>query len=255
MDLSFIIPCDRFSYKDIIGYESYIKSDRRELLKNTLKKYEELLRDRTEEVEFIIVSRTIFDLRFLDGINLTLRLLIYQHDDREGFAPSKAFNLGIQQALADYIAITSPEVIPITNVIEQFFKLPKANYICKCIDQNQNGTLGMTLVDSKFRSSSPEMYFLAFYRKEDILKINGWDEEFMYGFGWEDNDFGSRFMRAGLKFNVRDDMVALHQYHPRIDLDISNSREKFNKNCQIFIKNNSDKLIRCQKGIFNEFNK
>ncbi|MCK9439435.1 MAG: hypothetical protein WC188_04470 [Candidatus Caldatribacteriota bacterium] len=249
MDLSFIIPCDSFSYYNLSGYEYCKEFNRQDLLLKTLQKYKELLNNRSEKIEFIIVSRTIFNLDFLKDLNLDLKLINYVYDDSNGFAPSKAFNLGTLSALAGYICITSPEVIPITNVINQVFNLPKNNYICKCIDQNKDLTNGMVLVDSNFRSNVPSMYFLAFYLKQNILDINGWDEEFMNGFSFEDDDFGNRFIRAGFNFSVRNDIIGLHQYHPRIDFSISDSEQKIKRNREHFFNNNNQNIIKCRKGI------
>jgi GT2 family glycosyltransferase len=89
------------------------------------------------------------------------------------------------------------------------------------------------------------MYFLAMFRKEDIEKINGWDEEFMKGYAYEDNDFGERWIRAGIPFEIRDEIKALHQYHPRGET----IRGGMAVNMQQFHDNTDNGVTYCDKGL------
>jgi len=165
--------------------------------------------------EFIIPTRSELQVgRFLDDNKLMKDVLIIPYKHSVGFNPSKAFNIGVRSAQYDNIIITSPEVKPRFDTLEQLSQLLDKNIVCSVDDQDENGNL-KTLVSTTFRGESPAMYFLAMFRKEDIEKINGWDEEFMKGYAYEDNDFGERWKRAGLPFEVRDDIKATHQYHER----------------------------------------
>lgn len=144
-----------------------------------------------------------------------VRLIPYEHEI--GFNPSKALNIGVRNAQYDNIIITSPEVKPITQVLEQLEGYVGQNVVCQVFDAKEDGTIGDTLVSKIFRADTPAMYFLAMFQKSDIEKINGWDEGFMEGYAYEDNDFGERWVRAGLPFIVNDEIKALHQYHPRAE--------------------------------------
>jgi hypothetical protein len=139
---------------------------------------------------------------------------LFPYKVKEGFNPSRAFNLGVKEAKYDNIIITSPEVKPSTDVLEQLSKLLDKNVVCQVSDQDEKGNL-VILVCSTYRADNPAMYFLAMFKREDLEKINGWDEEFMKGYAYEDNDFGERWVRAGLPFEVHDEIQAVHQYHPR----------------------------------------
>lgn len=190
--------------------------------------------------EFILVSRTI------DRIDLPgVRVVNYEHRG-DYFNPAKALNLGVAASRYDTIFVTSPEVKPITDVVGQWTKLPAANYICRAYDQSENGSLS-DLVRTGLKDHIPSMYFLGIFRKEDILKINGWDEEFMAGFSWEDVDFGERFSRAGLTFTVRDDLKVLHMFHPR-----NYDTPGWNINWSVLEKNIAAQAIRCRNGIVKE---
>jgi len=165
-----------------------------------------------ENIEFILVSRT-FNQLIVPGIDI--KVMKYKWGGKY-FNPSMAFNLGVKNATYNNIIITSPEVTPITNVLKQFNATKRGNYVCLVYDVGENGQSRGILVNSKHRHEDPSFYFLAMFKKEDLEKINGWDEEYMNGYAWEDRDFGARFVKAGLKFESRDDITAAHQYHRRL---------------------------------------
>jgi hypothetical protein len=158
------------------------------------------------EKEFVIPTRNYDKVaKYLEDKELykNVRLIPYAHET--GFNPSKAFNLGVKNAKYDTIIITSPEVIPLTPVLDQFSELKGKNVLAQVFDEAEDGGriehMGSpALVHAGFRSESPAMYFLAMFNKADIEKINGWDEDFMAGYAWEDNDFGDRWVRAGSTF-------------------------------------------------------
>lgn len=166
--------------------------------------------------EFIMPTRSYEAARryFEDNSMMAnVRLIPYEH--KLGFNPSKALNIGVREAQYDNIIITSPEVMPLTQVLEQLEGFVGQNVVCHVDDEDITKKVRTNLVSSNFRGDSPAMYFLAMFNKGDIEKINGWDEDFMKGYAYEDNDFGERWKRAGLPFTVNDQIRALHQYHPR----------------------------------------
>lgn len=168
-----------------------------------------------QKKEFIIPTRSKPDVaQYLKDHDLMkdVTLITYKHET--GFNPSMALNLGVRKAKYDNLIITSPEVKPTTNVLEQLSELLDKNVVCQVQDQDENGNLTV-LVSKTYRGDTPAMYFLAMFKRADIEAINGWDEEFMKGYAYEDNDFGDRWVRAGLPFEVHEEIQAVHQYHPR----------------------------------------
>lgn len=198
-----------------------------------------------EEHEIILPTRSyekVFEYLEQNDLMKNVRLIPYEHEI--GFNPSKALNLGVRAAKYDNIIITSPEVKPTTDVLKQLSECLDKNVVCQVFDQGENGDL-KTLVCQGYRSDYPAMYFLACFRREDIEAINGWDEDFMKGYAYEDNDFGERWVRAGLPFEIRDDIQAVHQYHPRgetIKGGLSINLEKFNWNT-------NNNVTRCKNGL------
>jgi hypothetical protein len=217
------------------------------LLVKTLEKYKEF--GIPEGVEFLIVTR-YQDTEELyhyipEGINA--RIIPYTWD-KETFNPSMALNIGIRKARYNDIIITCPEVLPISNVLQQLSVLRGKNILCQCFDEGPDNNISMSLVNSQFRSSHPGLYFLAMFQKQDIEKMNGWDEYFMDCYAWEDIDFGERFNRAGLHFEMHDEIQARHQYHPRGD----GNSPLYYKGQEHLEYNNINKVIRPKRGLVYE---
>jgi hypothetical protein len=214
------------------------ESTRLGLFKNSIKEY--IKYPSHKNIIIYVVSRTILeeDLGFLRS-NFKVKLIKYSFPG-DYINPSTALNLGVRFSETEDIIITCPEVMPKTDVVQQLSALPRGNYICQVFDLDELGNETMSLVNSNFRGNDPSMYFLAYFKKEDILRINGWNEEFMNGLAFEDNDFGRRFSQAGLSFMCKDEIQGEHQYHERCSSNnilYSNNKLLFNSNTDIRTKN------------------
>jgi GT2 family glycosyltransferase len=196
--------------------------------------------------EFIMPTRS-YDkvLEYLTANDLMkdVKLIPYTHE--LGFNPSKALNIGVRNAKYDQIIITSPEVKPVNNVLEQLQGFIGKNVVCQVSDTNADGQETQILVSKIFRADNPGMYFLAMFNKSDIEKINGWDEDFMKGYAYEDNDFGARWVRAGLPFEINEEIKGIHQYHPRSET-IPNGAAVNN---QKFMDNTDNNITYCKNGL------
>lgn len=219
-------------------------SNRLEQFAVTKRLYDEM----PQEKEFIIFTREEFQVgRYLDDNQLMKDVRLIPYKVEVGFNPSRAFNLGVRESRYNNIIITSPEVKPSTDVLEQLSELLDKNVVCEVWDEAEDGNLNL-LVSSGFRSESPAMYFLTMFRKEDIYKINGWDEDFMKGYAYEDNDFGDRWKRAGLPWEMHDEIKGLHQYHPRSET----IRGGMAINMQHYHDNNDASVTYCKNGLNND---
>lgn len=199
-----------------------------------------------QKKEFLMPTRTIEKVwPYLQENDLTDDVFMIPYTHKRGFNCSKALNLGVAEATYESVIITSPEVKPTTNVLEQLSDCIGANIICQVADEGEDGRITQVLVSPGYRSDSPAMYFLAMFNKSDIIKINGWDEDFMKGYAYEDNDFGERWNRAGIPFAVRDDIQGVHQYHPRSETikgGMAINKMKFDDN-------NDKGVVKCVNGI------
>jgi GT2 family glycosyltransferase len=196
--------------------------------------------------EFIMPTRSFKEVaQYLDDNALWKDVKLVKYTHKLGFNPSKALNLGVRNAKYDQIIITSPEVKPLTDVLGQLEGFIGRNVVCQVFDAKGDGTEGISLVNKNFRGDNPGMYFLAMFNRSDIEKINGWDEEFMKGYAYEDNDFGERWKRAGLPFEVVDEIRGFHQYHPRSETIPGGMV----KNQQHFYNNTDNNITYCKNGL------
>lgn len=199
-----------------------------------------------QKKEFIIPTRSATELKkFLkvNGLMKNVRLFSYQIE--EGFNVSKALNIGVRNAKYDQVIVTSPEVVPTTNVLSQLEPLIGRNVVCQVFDEDPEGDRTYSLVNRNYRSINPAYYFLAMYNKQDIEAINGWDEDFLKGYAYEDDDFGARWNRAGLPFEIHEEIQAVHQYHPRSETIPSGTQI----NQTHLNDNNASGIIKCANGL------
>lgn len=222
-----------------------IDSNRLEQFRKTKKVYDAM----PQKKEFVMPTRSYDEVYAYFKKHKMLkdvRLIPYVHE--VGFNPSKPNNIGIREAKYDQVIMSSPEVKPLTAVLEQLQTLSGQNVVCQVFDEDESGDARMSLVHHGFRSDTPAAYFLAMFQKADIEKINGWDEDFMAGYAYEDTDFGARWVRAGLPFVVNEQIKAVHQYHPRSETiagGLSINLAKYNDNT-------NRGVIRCANGLVKE---
>lgn len=200
----------------------------------------------SEIKEFIIPTRSYDKLsEYLAENDLLKDVRLIPYTVEEGFNPSKALNIGVRNAKYNQIIVTSPEVCPKTDVLGQLAELIGKNVVCQVFDEDETGDQSFSLVNNHYRNINPAYYFLAMYNKSDIKSINGWDEEFMKGYAYEDDDFGARWNRAGLPFEIHDEIQAVHQYHPRSETIPSGAQI----NQTHLNDNNSNGVVCCANGL------
>jgi hypothetical protein len=217
-------------------------ADRLEQFANTKRTYDKMVQSK----EFIIPTRNEFKVgRYIDDNSLYKDVHIVPYRWNEGFNSAKALNLGVRNAKYDNIIITSPEVLPKTDVLGQLEELLGQNVVCQVWDEDESHKVVASLVYKGFRDMTPAMYFLAMFNKQDIEAINGWDEAFMQGYAYEDDDFGQRWVRAGLPFQLREDIQGVHQYHKRGETIPGGANINYN----LLQANNSQGITRCANGL------
>lgn len=229
---SIVIPCE---------------TDRVEFLKDLIDIY-----TKHNNIEIVVPTRTIFPDNLPD-----VNVIKYEYKSfgsfPEFFCVSQAWNIGVKNSKYDNIIITGPETIPTTDAIDQLSALKRGNYVCQVFRQKKkknNTWFNKSIVNSGFRAGKPSMHFLACFKKEDILAVNGWDETFSHGYAHEDEDFGERFVRAGLEFEVRDEIQAIHRWHPVPEGLRVKEAKMINR--FYFEENIRNKVTFCKKGIIQD---
>jgi hypothetical protein len=216
------------------------------LLVRTLRRYLQLGLEQYE-CELIIPTRSLRGETPLDELGIGHCLVPYRHDN-EYFNPAMALNLGVRHARHDAVIVQSPEVMPATDVLAQFSSLPDGNYVARVWDLDRSGKRVRPLTVSRFIHYLAGAYFLARFRRADLQAINGWDEDFMGGYCFEDNDFGRRWQAAGIPIELREEIVAEHQWHPRS----SGVTPGWKRNCRLYYRKKARGESRCRNGLVRE---
>lgn len=198
--------------------------------------------------EFVMPTRTYDEMYpYMKKHKLLKDVRLIPYTIEGAFNPAKALNIGARESKYDNLILTGPEVLPTTNVLEQLSQYEGQSIMCQCFDQDINGDLS-SMVNLDHKNWSPQPYFLAMFQKSSIEKINGWDEDFMIGHAWEDDDFGARWVRAGLPFTIKEEIQAIHQYHPRGETSPGGDA----RNNALYTRNNEQGVIRPKNGLVKE---
>jgi len=56
--------------------------------------------------------------------------------------------------------------------------------------------------------------FACLYKRDWLMEINGWDEEFKGCWGWDDIDLATRLRINGINQHIYWDVECIHQWHP-----------------------------------------
>lgn len=221
MGISILIPC----------------KDRVELLRNTLESYKKYNDMKKLDYEILVLSnehnQAVSDLIVKSDLNIMYCL--YDWPKSEWISPCRAFNYGAELAIYDKIVLTNPECrLASHGILEYMSNMSEDCITCNTWDLNPNGERIFNLYSTTYRGSHPGYFFLGCYNKEKYKSIGGFDEIFMKGVAWDDEDFGTRWMRAGFNFTLRDDFIVEHQYHPRrgdrLDHQYYHNKEHFEWN-------------------------
>jgi len=149
-------------------------------------------------------------------------------------------NIGIREAKGDIILLQNPECLHVHDVLTYVNEnVNDTNYIALSaygINQRLNNLLSEYrnehIVD--FLKSFPQQpyvgwdsigwynhsiyrrvyyHFCAAITKNNILKLNGFDERYAPGIGYDDDELIIRIKRLGLNLIIEDNISVIHQYH------------------------------------------
>ena len=224
--------------------------NRPEFLRRTLQAYYNISKSIIKDCEFIIVDdKSSIDAlakpianEFKDKLNIT----VFDRIDKDDINPAVAINLSVKLATSDTILITCPETMPGTSFIEHILNRDIKNneYIlvpCYSISQEIQNKINLIPLDDenyikhileiitinpishKFAGGDgwyshpiyrPALfYFCATLKRKYFLEMDGIDEDFRYGWGYEDTDFVRRLQLRNPTITWLDSELCLHQNH------------------------------------------
>ncbi len=127
--------------------------------------------------------------------------------------PAYAFNRALRKARsldAKRIFVMSSDCIVPAHALEHFRGWVDRDFVpfARTVDQD---------TQAEYCSSRRiwPLYWLMGAKTEWLDAIGGWDEEYLKGIAFEDNDFSARLFDQVKKFVIDDAVTVIHQSHPR----------------------------------------
>lgn len=145
--------------------------------------------------------------------------------------PGVNFNIGFASALSknpDFVIIQNPECYHMGDIVGTVRqRLTSKNYIsfaCYSLGLGQDVDIKELNNRGAVNNGDPAWYNHSKHRPEafhfccaltagNLRKINGFDENFANGLGYEDNYWIHQIKTLGLKIDIIDDPFVFHQYH------------------------------------------
>lgn len=149
--------------------------------------------------------------------------------------PAKAWNAGFNAATGDYFYLISSEVVQdagnLAKAREYCSNHPNIALFGAC--HNSEKTQEVTGFPRGLLASAKyprPLGFITCLPAKSVKSINGFDEAFMGGFWYDDDDFFLRLWNTGLDFTFLDDIHGVHQHHDRPTLETPEGREGILRN-------------------------
>ncbi len=229
--------------------------DRRQLLINTLKSIEYY--SKGYPVELIIVddssNEEINDIQELFP-DLDITLIVIKKENKTWNNPCIAFNEGFNYVSGDVVMITCPECVHVGSIIEYTFdNFKDDDYLAFSTyagdvalneffsgfswdienpEEKIRQAIGPDFKNGWHSHSTPFFYtlipFCGVISQWNLLRLSGYDERFIDGWGCADYDLTDRIKNLGLKTHIIDDPFCVHQHHEYSELwkDINEGRKK-----------------------------
>lgn len=126
--------------------------------------------------------------------------------------PSSAFNELSYRSAGEYLLITNPECLHETNILAgldlAFGYDPNQYVVCAC-----RIPTGQWYQHSVHRPV--KVHFCSSLLKSTYISIGGFDEEYIKGVCFEDDDFRNTLINNNILITERDDLVVMHQQHSK----------------------------------------
>lgn len=198
--------------------------NRRPQLLNTLDSFKDY-----KDIDVVVVNDS--EPLDLDEYSFVIHEIRIKPEDKNWINPGVNFNIGFEYALTlnpEFIIIQNPECYHVGDIVGTVReKLSSSNYLsfaCYSLGKeegidfrNFNNRTAVSNGDSAWYNHSkyrPEaLHFCCAISAENLKKINGFDENFADGLGYEDNYFVHQIKTLGLRIDFIDNPFVLHQYH------------------------------------------
>lgn len=245
--------------------------NRKQQFLNTLKTIKQS--QQFNNVEMIVVDDCSSEEHKLDDIideYPFLKLITLKSENKWYVNPCIPFNKGIREATGDIIILQNPECLHVGDILSHVVKnLTDENYITYAvysIDQLTTQDINkypfekkyiFQLIKNKITPFNNNNYvsegkncwynhsiyrpaayhFISAITKNNMDKLNGFDERFADGIGFDDDEILYRIKKIGLNVEICDEPFGLHQWHyseNNFFARVNNPVEASHKNSYIF---------------------
>ena len=151
-----------------------------------------------------------------------INMRIIQLPEKSGpLNPCVPYNCGVEQSTGEYVALSNPENIHRTPILDEMRKSIKNenDYVmaaCWCPEQNRwhcHSSMNRRNDNDvgKYLPPGSNYHFMSMMHRSLWDKIGGFDEEYREGAGYDDPDLVRRLHKAKANFIMRDDLIVDHQ--------------------------------------------
>ena len=218
--------------KNYIKYSILMPYYKRELhLNNTLVSFLQYYNNRNDYEVLILEDRKnvndekehklLINLinKFKDKINIK-----HYETNFPGVNPCLSFNYGAKQASGEFLIITNPECFHDTDILKgmdlEFENSKNVYVVCDCLAIKCNTYIN-NYKEMKYESYAwyehktfnRNLHFCTGISKENYNKIDGFDENYRFGRGYDDDDFRNAIIKHKIPIINRDDLLVLHIDH------------------------------------------
>lgn len=145
-------------------------------------------------------------------------------NERVTYNPASSFNIGVNNSLGEKIILTNPECAHVCNILEYIDKNDTNNYkvfgclLVDCIDIDVNEFSKIKYISRNFwyqhsQHRNERYHFCSCINKNDYNLVEGFDESYSNGIGFDDNDFVKKIETANINFEIIDIPYVYHIRH------------------------------------------
>ena len=178
-----------------------------------------------------------------------LKIIRLEKEDKWYSNPCITFNIGIRASKGDIIVLQNPECLHVHDVLTYVSQnVNDTNYITMSaygvnkeinekISQNPDMILGIFnslpqrpyagyesigwYNHSKYRRVY--YHFCSAITRSNMEKLNGFDERYAKGIGYDDDEIIARISKLGLQLMINDNISVIHQYHDTVSWNKPNA--------------------------------
>lgn len=215
--------------------------NRKELFHRTLKS---ISKSKIKDLELIAVDDGSSPDQRIEDLQIDfpfLKIIRLEKENKWCINLCIPINIGLREAKGDIIVLQNPECLHVHDVLSYFVENvddsvymsasayglnPQlTNELPQYLESNtledllqslpQRAYIGGTALGwynhSKYRPV--HFHFCSAMTRSNMAKLNGFDERFAYGIGYDDDEIIVRIKILGLKLIVVDSVSVVHQYH------------------------------------------